>query len=221
MVFEVKGIVYTCVFVLMALSLLSCYDDYPYDYGVPFDSRYRPGHPGSRLADFPNTVGTNWVYAIYDSVRQQADTVDITIIGSRFDPFGTTITTLWFQSSAYSGLGSVGYYKDTVRLYGGWGFGRTFVFPLVVGKSWGFDFRRGWDSVRVVSLDSITVPAGQFSKCLFLLGRSYQVGPVATYYTKTWFVPKIGIIKMYTYGGSAGPRETSVVWSLLRYHIVR
>jgi hypothetical protein len=146
--------------------------------------------------------------------------VGITIIGSRYDSYGVVTNTLLFEFETHGEQGFVEYHKDTVRVFGGWGFGRKYIFPLAVGKKWGFDYGSGGDSVNVVSLDSLSVPAGRFAQSFLLYERAYQIGPVANYYTKTWFVPRIGIIKMHTYGGSSGPREISVVWTLLKHIIV-
>ena len=199
---KMKGSLLCITSSLIALLLISCNEEFPYDYIVNYGGQYPRGHPGARLADFPNTIGTEWVYATYDSVHQQADTVDITIIGSTSDSLGTLTTFLSIKSKTLTESGNVEYKHDTVTVFGGAGFSRMYIFPLIVGKSWGYDYGLGGDSVKVISLDSVSVPAGKFSHSFVLRERAYQVGPVAWYITQTWFVPKIGIIKMYTYGSS-------------------
>ncbi|MEK9137923.1 MAG: hypothetical protein AAB393_12430, partial [Bacteroidota bacterium] len=39
-----------------------------------------------RLQDFPNTIGTRWTYAIYDSLAQRADTAVVTVLGQTVLP---------------------------------------------------------------------------------------------------------------------------------------
>ena len=174
------------------------------------------GHEDGGLEDFPNTIGSRFVYFYFDSVSMSSDTVVATIVGkTTFDT--TKQATVWeYTYSSKTDSKYVYISADTVMIYNDlntWWGNTIYVFPLRVGKGWKGDFPT--DTNRVIDTVAISVPAGEFSHAFVIeekWGALNDYGDVLT-----WFVPKVGMVKTHRSGWSFGLANES--WELIEYHI--
>lgn len=171
---------------------------------------------GMRVAEFPNTEGSQWVYARYDSVAQHRDAVTVLALGLDTLP-SNTVARIW-QRSYSDGRRDTQYVSvvaDTLRILSDpnslW-YGAKLVFPLSLGKRWAGDFVT--DSYQVLRIGAVAVPAGQFPVSYLVeeqWGMFNDYGRV-----RTWLVPNIGIVRMDRWATSSAMNES---WELLRYSI--
>jgi hypothetical protein len=168
------------------------------------------------LEDFPNTVGSRFVYFYFDSVSMSSDTVVASIVGMiTFD--STKQATVWeYTYSSKTDSKYVYISDDTVKICNDvntWWGNTIYVFPLKVGKGWKGDFVT--DTSTVIDTVAISVPAGEFSHAFVIeekWGALNDYGQVLT-----WFVPKVGMIKKHGRGWSFGLANET--WELIEYEI--
>ena len=167
--------------------------------------------------DFPSTIGSQWVYSIYDSLGNSKDTAVVTIIGRFNYPSYRYVSKIQIKYRDHTDTTAVGYAHDTV--ISGWGNYMWYIFPLVVGNSWGYDYKLERDTTTVIAKTSAIVLAGYFRNVYLVREKYFQVGPVAYHTSTAWFVPRVGIIKLSksNYGGSNYDKVFS--WELISYHI--
>lgn len=197
---------------------LGCQDD---------ESGFRPPGPREyRLASFPQTPGSQWIYQYGDtSSGGDADTTSctlrITIAGiDTVDGFGPM--SVWIldcdgelDTLYLSGAGEVAAFyhspespAPTDEL--------TFPleFPLYVGKEWASP--RAWET-RVDTTVAVSTPAGDFQALVIFQDRSWPNEP---HVQRVDFVPGVGIVRMqesyyYTLGRQGFWRDLV----LLDYHL--
>jgi hypothetical protein len=164
-----------------------------------------------RIEDFPNTIGSQWTYAVFDSLTHQPDTLVATIVGQTVLA-NNMAATVWRM--AYSNLTDSQYVElanDTMTVY--YRRERTlFVFPFQVGSMWIGSFLR--DSNSVVHRGQITVPAGSFASGFQI--REKWSFPQDSGEAVTWMVPRVGIVDLRRkqYGFQ------NLTWRLIGYTIV-
>src|SRR2546426_798605 len=141
--------------------------------------------------DFPNTIGSQWVYSIYDSLANSKDTAVVTIIGRFNYPSYRYVSKIQIKYRDRTDTTAIGYAHDTV--ISGLGNYMWFIFPLVVGNSWGYDYKLERDTTTVIAKTSAIVLAGYFRKVDFVRGKYFPVCPVAYHTLKAWFVPRVWI----------------------------
>jgi hypothetical protein len=183
------------------------------------------GSEDGGVEDFPNTIGSRFVYSYFDSVSMASDTVVASIVGmTALDGTpacqslsGRKEATVWeYTYSSKTDSKYVYVSGDTVKICSDlntW-WGNTFyVFPLKVGKGWKGDFPT--DTSTVVDRVAISVPAGEFSHA-FVIEEKW--GALNDYgHVLTWLVPKVGMIKTHRRGWSFGLANET--WELIEYHI--
>jgi hypothetical protein len=180
-----------------------------------------------RLAQFPNTVGTEWVYEQIDSTRSgndsitvTFDTVMVTIVDSgRFE--SGDLYTLWeFVSSIgvdtqylVTGEERLSFQRDTVfspfwDLY--------YEFPLAVGRTWGFDFFA--PVPEVLDKELIVTPLQPFESSFH---TRIHGGGFNDYWTQEdWLVPGVGIVRSKRWQTGFIPWMHRT-WNLIEYHLVQ
>lgn len=162
------------------------------------------------FAEFPQSAGSFWVYAYYDSLTSTADTVTVSINNYSVD----TNIKLWKYT--YNNHTDSLYVKnngDTLKMSQDPAveFPRTIIiFPLETGKSW----------THFIYTDSVSdiqnIPVLGEIKEAFLLTENW--GAFNDYgQLKRWIVPGIGIVKIRHTGWSFGTANNT--WELLEYHI--
>ena len=202
-----------CLVTILALAAIS---------GCGDDTITSPPEP-EVVPDFPNGVGNQWVYAHYDSLTEEEDTVRVSITrlktldngepakvwrcvfdGGRVDTHyvsqvGDTIKMYWGDSTEPSGAGIM-----------------TLLFPMDSGKVWtnGSDI---YDSTTIVDQISLSVPAGWFPTAYHLERERSVPGYVQR--STLQYIPEIGIGWMYLYGSPVmpGPPEVNETWVLVDY----
>ncbi|MBM4166224.1 MAG: hypothetical protein FJ218_04790 [Ignavibacteria bacterium] len=173
---------------------------------------------------FPNTVGSWWKYARYDSTENILDTVTIYITKNVQLPNGLTgkvwktdyssDTNDYGQSICFRNgdtISEYGYFDDiidsTIEDY-------IVILPIEIGQRWKTPV---FDSSVVVEQDSINVLAGEFY--CFQIYRRYYLD-IEENYDRKWFCPKVGFIKLYLNPPNFAPNvESHFSYELLSYHI--
>jgi hypothetical protein len=168
------------------------------------------------VSEFPTSVGSQWTYAVFDSLAQQRDTLVVTVFGQTILP-GNIPASIW--QLAYRSYTDTLYVKvagDTVQFYryphDQWTL-PGYLFPLWLYKSWPSSLM---EYTQVVQISRVVTPAGEFP-------TAYVVEKVWSGFNdsgtlRTWLVPRIGIVKLHRKGVSFG--AANVVWELLGYRIV-
>jgi hypothetical protein len=180
------------------------------------DSTTRP----SAQEDFPNAVGTRWVYAVYDSLAGEADTVDVRVTDQVTIQVwgGTQTATRWHLTSPKRDeYRYAAFNADTVRVWGGsetepYYIDFIYVFPLRVGDRWGLPVCGG-DSISVEASRLQTVPGfgERVAYDLYVAG-----GCLNDYFIKDqWFAPGIGLVEARFLEFGFGFRNET--WNLIAY----
>lgn len=172
--------------------------------------------PPDSTKTFPNKVGDQWYYGVYDSLTSTVDTMNVRIIGTT-TANGKELTIWARTSSTYNDTIYVNVDKNTVYFYTDPypNFADKIIeFPLEVGKYW-LNSGKITDSSIVKSIESVNVPADNFTES-YKIERNW--GGFNVYgYSDTWFVDNVGIVKMYRrIGGFDNIKDT---WELLSYTV--
>jgi hypothetical protein len=171
------------------------------------------------IGDFP-TLASNWVYAVYDSVNNQRDTLRVTV-GQPWSILGGMSVTMWhFRYLGHEDTLYLHALDDTIRYFSGnslsavsW-FQRNYVFPLDTGKTWSFGMGPINNVNYVRRAETVEVPAGRFVNALRVENYWSWFDMSRTYVT--WVVPRIGVVKLHTYFWTPGAQEKKT-WHLLSY----
>jgi len=178
------------------------------------------------LQQFPNTIGTQWVYEVldmgyidFDTVR--VDTVTVTIV-DRISILGPDSLMVWeFLGIEYADTSFIGTLENIVTVYAdtsqsqpspAW----SYEFPMTVGKHWGIDT---FAPIPIVSDKcSVITPAGNFQTTFAYFASGGMPG---SWMVRDWLAPRVGVVKRvyypYTGGFLVGPQE----WTLLSFDLAQ
>jgi hypothetical protein len=170
--------------------------------------------PPDSTNTFPNKVGDQWIYSVYDSLSHSVDTLIIRIVGMTVGN-GKDLT-IWTRKSnfyndtiyVYVNRDTVYFYDDAYPIVAD----HKIEFPLEVGKYW-INTDQVSDSSIVKNIESVTVPVDTYSSAYRIErdGGSFNVYG----HSVTWFVDNIGIVKLYQrIQGFDNIKET---WELLDF----
>jgi hypothetical protein len=160
----------------------------------------------SNTNTFPNSTGDKWTYAVYDSTSNVADTMTVTVTGSKSLPDGRKLEVWSFRSLAPNRASYLDYFGDSLFVYSGQDTvflysdnqGTTihtdYVFPLSLGLAWANPLTGIIDSSSVTEKGTVTTPAGTFDNS-YLIER-FHTGLNDYVHSKVWFKDNVGIIKM-------------------------
>ena len=176
--------------------------------------------------EFPNTVGNHWHY-IYGSNTPTPSFIDVDIIGEGNLPDGQSAKIWVYKILSYTDTTYVVTSAQTIKIYdkpcltctNQMPFERMeYRFPLGVGNRW-FTSAAYGDTTKVLSQDSLIVPAGTFKNTYFL---SKVRGYVTNSWTanEIWFTPYIGMTKLIQGEFSLGPVLGNGLWELASYTIL-
>ncbi len=168
---------------------------------------------------FPNVVGSWYIYDYRDSIDTIHDTVTVRITGQKLLPNGD-VAKVWIKESDIGNESLfVAQEGDTVRLYfGTFSSPITLILPLEIGNFW---------SIGPLSIDTTTVTDSSLWSLLpgslrsaFRVHRKWDV---AGYREEdvVWILPEVGLVALTMQALSikedAEPLEE--YWLLLDYHI--
>src|SRR5260221_3309764 len=109
---------------------------------------------------FPHGIGVRWQYLLSDSASGRIDSVALTVVSDSFANNGFAYRLeLRIGNYEYPTGDFVGFDGES-RV--GWGFVKSFAFPLFVDKNWGWDYGDRFDMAKVKEEASIEVKAGAF-----------------------------------------------------------
>lgn len=177
--------------------------------------------PQNHSSEIPFTVGSEWMYSVYDSLNSASDTVKVVIVGSASLSGGTPATVWQYEFRDRSDSLFVGHSGDTITFY----FDKQhlqnqkimFILPLQVGSSWGTQYR---DTVSVLTKGSVEVPAGTFYNSYLVQQQSLMPNDLSVF--KYWIEPYIGIVRMFERVAVTvdWPYPQAVnMWELISYEI--
>jgi hypothetical protein len=177
--------------------------------------------PQSYNTGFPNNLGTSWKYKIYDSVNNQTDIVDITVIGTTKLDNGQDAA-IWKVASLLFGVDTnyVTSLQDGIRIYTNklnTAYpSKRYIFPLSVGNSW--TSQSSFDTSKVVTKSAIFSMAGIFNEG-YKIVRDFRTYPGFNHtIEEEWLVPDIGMVSRYYYEVSTGSVQKEK-WDLISYII--
>lgn len=172
---------------------------------------------------FPNNIGNYWEYDVYDSNSRKQYNVTVNIIGiqkliDNKDAYIWQYQYPWGNDTNYVRIVS-----DTVKIYDQFRIEtlRGLEFPL---KIFLIPFKDGqrWDGKLLaidsshVTAESITTSLGNFTNGFNIY--HHYLGPNIESNDTYWFVPKIGMVKIYYNHYDFAPR-TKVLWYLKKYYL--
>lgn len=146
---------------------------------------------------FPNSVGNEWVYSVYDSVLAKQETVIVKIVGTKMLSTGQ-IGTIWtFHYPERTDTNYVVIQNDTVVFHSSSLFGvtHTYVIALFSGESWIGDWI--YDQYSVPTIGSKIVNKVQFDSAAQI--REYGYSPNFLRRKDEWFVPRLGMVYRYRF----------------------
>jgi len=171
------------------------------------------------LPDFPNTIGSRFVYSHFDSISMSSDTITASIVDTFSSNHQGAVSVWEYRWNSSTHTGKVYYYGDTVRVHhdeiSGSGY-TIYVFPLEIGKGWKAGFIP--DTSTVIDKVSVSVPAGEFAGA-FLIERGWS-GPNVCGDELIWLAPTVGVVKKHHRGWLFG-QVSNQTWELIEYHIAR
>ncbi len=162
------------------------------------------------VRDFPNSLGSTWVYYLTDNLQPpndsvkpgtKLDTVTATIDRYATDPASGLKATVWsyFHNSSLIPEKLVVIHGDTVYFY--WSYEKN----DKIGLIFPFDYRDTWqtggylsgDRTTVIDTIAMRVPAGLYPR-VYVLKNERRTSISTDERTMTlWFVPGLGIIKIH------------------------
>lgn len=177
---------------------------------------------------FPNKVGNYWEYEVYDSTSSYPDvkkyTVKVSISGVKkllddIDAYIWQYEYPWGNDTNYVRI--VG---DTIKIFDRI-YSRTirdlqfprniFLIPFHDGQRWDGKLL-AIDSSHVVFQPAISSPSESFTNG-FKIYRHY-LGPNLEYNDSYYFIPKIGMVKIYYDHYDLGP-PFKILWQLKKYYL--
>lgn len=145
---------------------------------------------------FPNTLGSQFVYAVFDSISMSSDTVTVTI-ASRKTLSDKKQVTLWeYNYGTHKDSEYVMFWGDTVQILNKLtqpSLKTILIFPLMPGKNW--NGVNKWETYRVIGKEAVTTGAGHFPDAI-LVEKQWKL--LNDYGRELlWFVRDIGFVKKH------------------------
>lgn len=196
----------------LAVALTAC-------QGTGTVTNSRPNQIGGYIEQFPQKIGTSWLYSVEDPQQNQLDTVRV-LIEELVEASDTSRTWRWRFESRH---GNIVWPDYNVTISGSRvtltpleddPFDRyvMLVFPLCPDSFWNYG-----QMVSVVQdLDTLNMALGQFVTPPILSIWS-PVCLSCNYWYEHWYVPEIGFVRM-VHGGGIHNELTYQVWNLLEWH---
>ncbi len=145
---------------------------------------------------FPNEIGNQWVYSVYDSTKLTQYDVTITITSTDFiNNRKVNVWTIEYPGRTETNFVSVD--NDTINF---WGSDRitvehTYLLPFSIGNRW----TGSWigDQYNIIGQQSITVGGQTFQNAYNI--KEFATSPNFRRTKDEWFVPYLGMVKRYRF----------------------
>lgn len=180
---------------------------------------------------FPNTVGDYWEYDVYDSsdIRNYPNyhglyTVKISITGIKPLVDGKDATVWQYQYPWGTDINFIRIEGDTIKIYDtvysktirNLEFPRSiFLIPFSDGQRWDGKLL-AIDTSHVAFQSTIATSSGVFTNGFKIY--HYYLGPNIEHNDLYYFVPKIGMVKIYYNHYDFAP-TTQILWQLKKYYL--
>lgn len=178
------------------------------------------------LQQFPNTIGTEWVYQVVSMANAYVhdlvdtmwvDTVTVTVI-DRVNILGSDSLMVWeFLGREYTDTSFVGTLGNIVTVYSDTSQSQTshtwsYEFPMTVGKHWGID--TFWPIPQVFDKCALSTPAGSFQTtfCYSMGG-----GLLGSWWVQDWLAPGVGVVKRLYWWYTGSWQAPWQEWTLLSF----
>lgn len=179
----------------------------------------------SASAEFPNTVGNHWRYQ-YTVSGQPSSYIDVNIIGQATLPDGQNAKIWVYKILSYTDTAYVVSNGQTITFYNKpcltctvkMPFERMrYILPMQTGNIWFTNAPYG-DTTKVLTLSTLTIPAGVFENTYEL---SKKRGNVTNSWTSNqiWFTPNVGLTKLIQGEFNLGPTIGNGLWELISYSL--
>lgn len=185
---------------------------------LPLACRDNAADPGRTSSlEFPLSVGSEWFYSTFDSVSGKAGTLQVRIIGESKALSGH-LSTFWeFQTDVRSDTTEGILEGDTLRLL----LAGTapapplvMILPLSLYRNWKSSLN---DSVAVLYIQTLTVPAGTFQGAYFVHQEALAPDDFSQYDYSV--MPGVGIVRHQRRirFATEGRNRANIVWELSSY----
>lgn len=171
-------------------------------------------------AEFPNQVGDHWVYR-FRGYPENTDSIVVDIIGTSSLPNGEPATVWTTKFASYTDTSYVTSSAHEVIVYPAPCRScipampspkSRYVFPLQVGNRW-LSAGTWGDTISVLSQLSIQVGTNGFNT--YVLTKTRPAAVNAYVQDTIWFVPSVGMVKLYQREYNLGPLPGNGIWELI------
>jgi len=171
---------------LCSLAFVSCQDAPMFVHdGIGSDGAPRSPASTRALEDLPNTIGTSWLYDV--DAGPVFTVVHLQVIANQANSGGyRDQAILDVERNGVHSRSTIDYSGDSV-FFRYWNL--KFVFPLAIGREWGYYTNGRFDRARVEDTVSVTRNGMTFSG-VFVINVDLLAIPRTVLY-----VPKVGIIR--------------------------
>ena len=169
------------------------------------------------LSQFPNSVGSEWVYQLVDTVTDLVDTVTVRVVDKIQSPGYDSVMVWTYRGREYvdtmfiaTNGQIVSEFFDTlvVMPFVAW----PYEFPMAVGRHWGI-----YTFAPIPQVDDkapISTPAGNFRSAFHYQASGIWVDDY--WLVDDWLVPRVGVVKRKFHRWILGP-VSDQEWTLLSF----
>jgi len=181
------------------------------------------------VKDFPNAVGSHWVYNVMDNLQPidsnkpdpEIDTVDVYISRFAVDPLSGVEATVWEYAVNNSPIPArpVVIKRDTVFIYWNWANGDKIglVFPFEYQDTWQTGGYLSGDQTTVIDTESVRIAGGTLHKAYVLENVNRTTIRTDKRTVTMWFVPDFGMVKMHFHEEHASS-VGDTTWTLIQHN---
>lgn len=151
---------------------------------------------------FPNSVGFQWTYEVYDDLLEATDTITVTITDT-LTLTNARYAAVWVYAWADTvDTQYVAVVDDTVSIYPTRDtsfLAATYIFPLEVGTSWTYRHRLGNATSTVVETGAFSVHSGTYQDCFRIDTEIRGIAFDDFSSCSIWLAPKTGVLWIHLY----------------------
>jgi len=171
-----------------------------------------------KLSQFPNSIGSEWVYQLVDTLIDLVDTVTVRVVGKFQSQFFDSVMVWAYEGREYMDTVFVGtngpivsVFFDTLAVmpFVAW----PYEFPMAVGRHWGIA-----TFAPIPQVDDkapVSTPARNFSSAFHYRASGLWLNDFWS--VDDWLVPGVGVVKRRFSRWVLGP-VAAQEWTFLSYH---